>query len=172
MKKRGLLTEIWRTRAIRIWVLCVGALLIIALVVLVVIVRPGQKNAAAVPEAIIKLANFTPYFYEGSIPGKFTAIKGTTTYAADVLLIRLANNKNQTIVMTQQALPADLAGIDIQGTEIIEGAPGLVTIAVNQGRTTATLFSNDKKTLLIINTSDAIETQTIKELLRALKPLR
>ncbi|MET1033381.1 MAG: hypothetical protein ABWX94_02690 [Candidatus Saccharimonadales bacterium] len=147
-------------------------LMAITLVVLIIIVRPGQKDAAAIPEAVIKLANFTPYFYEGSIPGKFRAIKGTTTYAANVLVIRLANNKNQTIVMTQQALPADLANTAIQGTEVIEGAPGSTTINVNEGRTTATLFSNDKKTLLIINTSDTIETSTIKELLRALKPLR
>ena len=172
MKQRGLFAELWRARTIRIWTFSVCALLVLGIAVMFFIVRPAQKNDYAVPQAVIKIANFTPYFYKGPIPGKFTASKADTSYISDVLLIRLSNDKNQTVIMTQQALPEDLAMSEVVGTETIPGAPGSVIFSSKDGRTTATLFTTDKKTMILLNTSDPLPANTLKDLLRALEPLR
>jgi hypothetical protein len=172
MKHRGLLTELWRARTIRIWTFSVCGLLLLAIGLLVLTTRSGQKDNYHIPQPVIEMANFTPYFYKGTIPENFTAKEADTSYVSNVLLIRLVNNKNQTVTMTQQALPQDLAASGLVGAESWPGIPGEVTFSSTNDRTTVTLFTADKKTMIILNTADAIETSTLKELLRSLTPLR
>lgn len=171
MKRRGLVGDLWRTRLFRIWAIYTIALLVILAIGFVIIQGSGSQTASAIPKGIRETAPFPIYFYEGSIPGGFTVNKDAISLTAGVLFIRMRNDKNQLITITEQVLPSDLAESSLQSTEDVVGAAGKASISVREGQLTGNLLTADKKTLVIINTSDAINPEMLKVLLRRLKPL-
>lgn len=172
MKRKGLVGDLWRTRTFKIWAIYIFVLIVILIIGLVVIWASGNRRTSVIPKGIQETATFPIYFYEGNIPGGFTANKDTMSLTAGVLFIRMRNDKNQLITITQQALPADLAESSLQSTEDVTGAAGKASISVREGQLTGNLLTADKKTLVIINTSDNISADMLKVLLRGLRPLQ
>lgn len=171
MKRRGLVGDLWRTRRFKIWVIYVFVLVVALIIGVVVIQTNSARTTSIIPKGIKETASFPIYFYQGSIPGGFIANKDTVSLTAGVLFVRMRNGKNQLVTITQQALPPDLAESSLQSTEEVSGAAGKASISVREGQLTGNLLTADKKTLVIINTSDAISPEMFKVLLRSLKPL-
>lgn len=118
------------------------------------------------------MANFPVYFYKDRIPANFTVEKDSISLTSQVLFIRMANDQDQLITITQQALPPDLTEEVLQATEDVPGADGKASITVREGQLTGNLLTADKKTLVIVNTTDNISIDTMKVLLRELTSLR
>ena len=155
-------------------VAAVGAVIIIAVVALL-ITKPWHKTTdGLLPNSVRESVSFTPYFYSKEIPGGFSikSPEKDTQVGAGVLQIRLTNDVGQTVIIAEQAMPADLKNRAVQGDEAVEGAPGSAALTFVEGRTTGTLLTKDKEAMVIINTADKIEADKIKDLLRGLEPIK
>jgi hypothetical protein len=112
---------------------------------------------------------FTAY-YPAALPANFSVKESTITYDRDTLLYNLSDSKN-TISITQQPVPSDLSPSSIIGKETLPTGYGKATISLVDNRTIGYLITNDRKTMIILNTADAVSLSTFKDIIRSLRPL-
>mgnify|MGYP007085783859 CR=1 FL=1 len=148
----------------------IGTVILGLIVLGLTIVRPDNFSRASLPESLVKDAAFTPYFYKGNPPDGFMVDSRATSYNSGMLFIRLVKDQ-RSVVITQQMVPANLRDSKVQGTENIEGVQGSAALTFKEGRTTGTLITNDK-TMIIVTSADDVESSSIKDFVRLLRPLR
>ncbi len=125
----------------------------------------------ALPRSIIdQISAFRPYFYTSSPPDDFVLDPSKVSYQNSLLTFRLTNPKHQTVTFAEQPLPAELHGSTTNGDQEVTGAYGSASVSFRDGRTIGVLLGKDQKTMVLINSGDDIGTDTMKDLLRYLKP--
>jgi len=155
-------------------------IIILAIVILglictgvILFLKPWHNKTPAVaflPSAIIQRVDFPVYFYKDAIPDGFHLNESSVVYDQGILIFTLTHPiKQQTVSITEQALPAQFKDSATVGDNKVTGAEGSATVSFREGRTVGTLITKDKKTFVNLNSSDSIGTQTAQDLLRYLK---
>lgn len=122
--------------------------------------------------AILQKPAFTVFYYDQSLPKGFSVTEEDISYMDGILFIPVVSDDGRRVMITQQALPNDFSkSNDVVGDEKITGANGRAALSHTQGHTTATMISKDRETLVIVNDTAEIGSGTVKDLLRALRPL-
>lgn len=156
----------------RKWVFAVA--IITFLVVGFIVLSSSRSSESSLPNPTVDQASkfMTVYYYTGPPPYDFELEQSSVSLSGAFLTFKIKNDRRQSIVFTQQPLPSDLHNSTVQSGEKVEGAPGSATVTFKEGRVIGTLLSNDKKTMVVANSSDGIESSTMMDLMRNLKPLK
>jgi hypothetical protein len=147
-----------------------GTLLLI--LTLLYVLRPEARQAGRLPAETVKQVEGFTVYYPNPLPKGFSLDKETVSYDNGVLAYRLVNATRQSVVVSEQAAPKDLSASTIVGKESVPTSYGTATISLVDGRTMGYLLTKDKRTLIIMNTGDKVESATFKDLLRALQPVK
>lgn len=135
--------------------------------------KQNAKNDNSLPNSAVKSASqfMKVYYYDNELPHGFSLVKESAIVTGGLLTFQLDNNKQQRVTFTQQGLPKDLQNSSVAGGEKVEGAPGSASVNFKEGRTVGTLLTKDKQTMVILNSTDGIDTAVMKDLVRLLQPL-
>ena len=149
--------------------------LIFGAITLALVVAIGvflATRTATQPAALNKANQDFTVLYGSNLPRGLIVNTSAVTYENGVLFIPITSEDGRSISITQQPLPEKFKqSNDLVGAEKVTGADGPAAVSHVQGHTTATMMSNDRKTLVIINDSSNVGTDTVKDLLRSLRPL-
>lgn len=150
-----------------------ASLLILTLASAAYFIHPWSRapKNPPLPEIITAQTSFPVYYFVGAPPDSMKLDPTSVSYSTGLLIFKLHSaDGSKTVTVTEQALPPNLENTTVQGKEKIDGADGNATLGFDGTRTIGYLLNKDKKTFVIINASSA-ETDTIKDLLRGLRPL-
>lgn len=133
----------------------------------------ARNTQKTLPKSIAQEASTSMrvYFYGETIPDNFSLDEDTVQLSAGVLTFTLVNKHGQHVVISEQSLPKNLLESTVAGGEKVDGARGSAAVNFKEGRATATFITEDRQTLVVLNSTDSIEESTMKDLVRALKPL-
>ena len=154
----------------------VAVLLLLAVIIITLLWQPWKRSAETLPKDVTAhITSFEVYYFSTEIPGDFTLKEGSVTYNSGVLLFQLQNkSRNQTISVSEQVLPAKLAGETYADANKVAGADGSAMIDYVGTKILGSLFSKEHagvKTLILLNSTDSIPKSTMEELLRGLRPI-
>ena len=162
-------------RASKRLIIIASVCIVLVAVSAVGIYMSGRTDApsASYPLALTQSAqNFTVLYYENTLPLGFTINPSAVSYHDGILFIPVTAGDGRQVVITEQALPETFSkSNDIIGSENIDGADGQAALSHVEGRTTATMISKDRKTMVIINDVSGVGSSAVKDLLRSLKPV-
>lgn len=128
--------------------------------------------ANTLPSDALQTAGFPVFFYPHSLPDHFHLVPGSVKYNRNYIIFQLTSpEKGQTVTVTEQSLPTNLATSSLVGKEKVEGTQNNTSISFDGSRMIGYMISKDKQTLAIINAPEGIEETTMKDLLRGLKKL-
>jgi uncharacterized secreted protein with C-terminal beta-propeller domain len=131
-----------------------------------------SSTASMLPANIVRTAPFPVLFYSSTIPDNFRLISESVKYNSGYLFFQLSNtNKSQTITVTEQALPSNLATSTIIGKEKVDGTDNNTTISFDGSRMIGYVISKDRNTFVVMNAANGTELDTFKDLLRLLSPV-
>lgn len=124
---------------------------------------PAFKEAAG---------DFTVLYYEKAPPLGFTVVEAATSYQNGVLFITVTAADGRKVVISEQPLPEEFSqSTDVVGNEKIDGADGKAALSHVEGRTTATMVSKDRRTMIIVSDTSGVGSAAVKDLMRNLKPI-
>lgn len=113
-----------------------------------------------------QIKDFQPYYLpkEYTLPDDFEIDKESVRYEQNTLFFSLKSPSGQIVTISQQAVPEEFsaAGGSFIGKDSVETKNGKVTISYIDSRTSAFLITKDQKTLIILNSNQAIETDVIR----------
>jgi len=151
----------------------ISCLVISAAAIGLFVAQKGHSNPDALPNSVVsQITEFTTYYFtNNSLPDGLHLKPGSTSYSGGVLVFSLVTSRDETIGITEQALPAEFTNSKLQGQDSIETANGKATItSLNGGRTTGSLVTKDG-TFILLNTQSPVELSTIKDILRGFTKL-
>lgn len=158
-----------------IWKVAIAIVLVlgIALTVFLFFSKDKESQNTLLPnqQEIVDATSFKPYFYPKIIPGSFSVDQQNLSYNSSLLIITLKNTKGQKVTLTEQPLPKKFLNSKVISTEAISGSYGSAAISYNDGSTVGTLLTKDKQTMVTVNSSDSVDSDIIKDLVRSLRPL-
>lgn len=135
-----------------------------------------NKQQSLLPDSVVKkIGAFTPYFYNQRIPAGYSLDREHTVYDHNVLIVTLTQASDPSVVITEQPLPSDLPeDIAFKGdkTEKVETTNGKAVMNDVEGRLVGTMITNDRTTLIIINTTHKTYKNDMVALLQGLVALR
>jgi hypothetical protein len=133
----------------------------------------ASKPASLLPPGIAKQINgFTPYFYYKQVPGRYAVQTAQITYGNGVLIVPLEGPDGTRLVLTEQAMPADLSARAVQQNgKAVETSTGKATINGVEGRQVATLIPYRGRVLILINATAETNPDDLGALLQQLKPV-
>ena len=154
-----------------VWLCCsIGCLLIIGSLVFLAIHPRQQKRLPTV--VTNQVSGFTVYYYAHDIPGGFKLQPETVQYSDGKLFFILKDARGYSLTFGEQAMPEIYANSELQGTDDIETAHGKAAItSVKGGAVYGAMLDKTTKTLITLNTTSPVDTDTIKDLFRSLQPL-
>lgn len=116
-----------------------------------------------------QITGFQPYYIQGKeqLPAGFKTDKNTVRYEVGTLLFTLTSPDGKSVTISQQPVPKEFSaeGGNFVGKESIDTKNGKATISYVQGRTSAFMITNDRKTMIILNSNQSLETDTIRSIL-------
>jgi hypothetical protein len=131
-----------------------------------------KKHSSVLPNSIVQMAPFPIFFYPHTIPGNFHLVPESIKYSSGYLISQLTTpDKSQTITITEQSVPSNLAASTVIGKEKVDGTENNATLSFDGSRMIGYMISKDKQTFVIINAPEGLEESTMKDLLRGLKKL-
>lgn len=146
-----------------------SGIIIVAILVVAGVVWFWPQDATKLPVSVTnQVRNFTLYTYSTVPPNNFQIDTNSAQYTDGVLFFRMTNPGGQSITVSEQVLPSDISGIP-QGSQKVSVKDGNATISTSGGRTIGLLSIQDTHTLVLLNTTDAIGTTTMTNLLQALQ---
>jgi hypothetical protein len=145
---------------------------LVLILTLLYVLRPEARRASELPREVIDQATGLTIYYPDPLPGSFKLETGSVQYSRGILSYRLADSKHQMVTITVQSVPSDLSNSTIQGKESVPTSYGTATISQVEGRTSGYLITKDKRTLIILNANDQIDSAAFKDVVRALKPMK
>lgn len=120
-----------------------------------------------------QINSFQPYYLpkKYTLPNDFEIDKESVRYEQNTLFFSLKSPSGQVVTISEQAVPEEFsaAGGHFIGKDSIDTKNGKVTISYIDGRTSAFLITNDQKTLIILNSNQAIETDIIRGVISILE---
>jgi hypothetical protein len=131
-----------------------------------------NNTNALIPAEARANASF-PLYQPSPLPDGYTIKAGGVRYAnpPGMLTIPIEAVSGHQMVMTQQALPKALTFEELRGQgKTIEGVPGEAAVSNVEGRNVASMITRDRKTLIILNTTNATEDELVR-VMKSLKPL-
>lgn len=117
-----------------------------------------------------QISGFQAYFPKNTsaLPDSLKIDKKSVRYQNGVLFFTIVSEKDRSnIVVSQQPVPKEFSaqGGNFVGKDTIDTKNGKATISYVEGRTSAFMITNDQKTLVILNSNQAIQTDTIRMIL-------
>lgn len=132
---------------------------------------PQQASSTSFATLTANVVGFQSF--EFNVLDGFSVEASTVSFSQGVLLFQLSNNQKQTIAVTEQLLPQNIAdNVDPNATKV-DGADGTAIVTYNETTTTGALFSNTvsgRQTMVLLNTTAPISQSTVEDLLRGLRP--
>lgn len=124
-------------------------------------------EAESVKDSLNNLADFPVYYFaDDKLPAGLEYVSGSAQYEQGILFYSLTDGNN-TIVVSQQQVPEDLAGSIPQGDEKIETSYGNGGISLLPDRTTVNIISDDS-IFILVNAPATVDIDTVKTLSRSL----
>jgi hypothetical protein len=161
-------------RHIRSLLILAGSGIVAGSIFIVAVLWQPWRPPRIPAEYVGQIQTFTPYFYPDQIPGGFTLVRKSLHYSNGVLVMQL-KSASQTVSLSEQALPKKLAQQEVPKELRVEGVDGTAALSYSKTRTIGTVMANGvdgKRTLILLNTTDHIDEATVKDLMRALRPVR
>ena len=94
-------------------------------------------------------------------------------YSDGVLFFVVKNQFNDTVVVSEQALPPEFASTRPQGDQTVTGVDGVASVSNRDGHTTGTFITKQNpKALISLNASGSVDVSTLKKIMQALKAIR
>lgn len=136
-----------------------------------VVYKKSQENTLP-SEVRGQITGFQPYYLpkKYTLPNDFEIDKESVRYEQNTLFFSLKSPSGQIVTISQQAVPQEFsaAGGSFIGKDSIDTKNGKVTISYIDERTSAFLITKDQKTLIILNSNQAIETDIIRGIISSL----
>ncbi len=157
-------------KPLRKWLLPILAVVIIAGVIGVW--QPWRPAGAKLPPAIAKQVNgFVPYYFAGSLPKGYKVNERQMSYSDGVLFFEVKDPKNQTIVVSEQTLPASFSNITPRGDQTITDVDGQGVISKREGRTIGTVITGkEPRALISLNAAESVGAVSMTQIMQALTP--
>lgn len=132
-----------------------------------------RRDSSTFPTQTAKAASdfMRVYYYPNAIPDNFELVEDSVNLSGGILTFQLRNPKSQSVTVVEQSLPNDLQSSEVLGSDRVDGALGSATVNFKEGRAIGVLLTKDKQTMITLNSADGLETSTMKDLLRGLRPL-
>ena len=168
-------TEVTKRRRVSKKKLLLGFSIFLALLLVVasttLIYKRSQSNA--LPKDVkSQVSGFQPYYFSksGQLPTGLKIDRSSIRYELGTLFFTLTSPDGKSITVSQQAVPKEFSaeGGNFIGKESVDTKNGKATISYVQGRTSAFMITNDRKTMVILNSNQAIETDIIRSILSEL----
>lgn len=155
----------------RWWLPVLGIVIVVS--VAAVVWRPWQANGATLPSGIAKQVDgFVPYYFQ-TMPLGMKVVEKTLSYDDGVLFFQVQNDKGNSIVVAEQALPQAFTKNAAPQGESIDSAAGSAFIADRDGRMVGTLLTDKKpRALISLNTSGTPDREMMRRVLQNLKPVQ
>lgn len=133
----------------------------------------SQENKIP-PDIRSQITSFQPYYLpkKYDLPKDFELDKESVRYEFGTLLFSLTSPEGQTINISQQSVPKEFSaeGGSFVGKDSVDTKNGKATISYVDGRTSAFLITNDQKTLIILNSNQAVENDVMRGILSVIEP--
>lgn len=135
-----------------------------------------KSQANTLPQEVkSQVSGFQPYYFSQNeqLPSGFKIDRSSIRYELGTLFFTLTSSDGKSITISQQPVPKEFSaeGGNFIGKESIDTKNGKATISYVQGRTSAFMITNDRKTMVILNSNQAIETDTIRSILSNLNSI-
>ena len=156
----------------RHWWAALGAAVIIAGAMLL-IWRPWLTPPIRLPAGIrSQIIDFRPYFLSSNAK-EFSMRRSGISFSGGVLFFEVHDQAGNSIVVSEQALPAAFANTTPQGDQTVSGVQiGKAALSTKSGRITGSIITTkDPKDLISIAASTAAGTSSVQDLMRALQPV-
>jgi hypothetical protein len=150
----------------------VGITVIIIVCLSLALLLPKSSPSMLPPSLQKQAKDFTPYFFEGSIPAGYRLNESQATYDNKVLITPLSRPNGPTITITQQPMPSKLSENNLLANgEKLQTDAGPATLNDVEGRFVGTIITHDPKVLIIINTPNDTNKSDVSALMRGLVKL-
>jgi hypothetical protein len=146
-----------------------SSIIIIAVLIIVGVVWFWPQHVNTLPVSVTNQARgFTVYAYNTAPPNNFQIDAKSAQYTDGVLFFHMTNSGGQSITVSEQTLPSDISGIP-QGSQKVSVKDGNATISTAGGRTVGLLSVPRTHTMILLNTTDAVGTTVLTNLLQTLQ---
>lgn len=158
--------------------LLIGFSILLPLLILsitgLLIYKKSQENVLP-KEVKSQVSGFQPYYFskKEQLPSGFKIDSSSIRYELGTLFFTLTSPEGKSITISQQSVPPEFSaeGGSFVGKESIDTKNGKATISYVQGRTSAFMITADRKTMVILNSNQAIETDAIRSILSSLNSI-
>jgi len=136
--------------------------------------QPWSRLSGYLPEGIAtQITTFMPYYFEKAMPKGLSVDSKNLDYSDGVLFFVVKNQFNDTVVVSEQALPPEFASTRPQGDQTVTGVDGVASVSNRDGHTTGTFITKQNpKALISLNASGSVDVSTLKKIMQALKAIR
>lgn len=171
-------TEVTRGRRVSKRKLLIGFGIFLVLLVVVatttLIYKRSQGNT--LPKDVkSQVSGFQPYYFSKNeqLPSGLKIDRSSIRYELGTLFFKLSTPDGKSVTVSQQSVPKEFSaeGGSFIGKESVDTKNGKATISYVEGRTSAFMITNDRKTMVILNSNQAIETDTIRSILSSLNSI-
>ncbi|MEK7594897.1 MAG: hypothetical protein AAB436_04650 [Patescibacteria group bacterium] len=156
-------------------VLAISGMGLVLLLVLVsggLYLQSSSKQKGLPKEVVAHISGFQPYYFSSDqkLPNGLAIDTEQTRYEQGTLFLTIKSADGKTINVSQQPVPEEFsakAGSFI-GKDSFDTPVGKASLSYIDGRTSAFLITKDKQTLIILNSNQAVSTDTLRIILSSL----
>jgi hypothetical protein len=128
-----------------------------------------HSHKPALPKILVSSLSF-PVYFPKPLPNNLNFSANSASVQANVLTFSLKDNHDKKVLVTQQARPNDFDFSRLSGNDEFTTPEGKAYIVDNDLRTTGSLVTD--KTWVILNAPGKIDTDTLRQLIKNLTPIR
>lgn len=149
-----------------------------SVLVLLILVAGGlyvissSKPKGLPKEVVANISGFQPYYFSSDqkLPEGLAIDEKETRYEQGTLFLTIRSSDGKTINVSQQPVPEEFsakAGSFI-GKDSVDTSIGKATISYVDGRTSAFLITKNRDNLIIINSNQAVSSDTLRVIMSSL----
>jgi len=129
--------------------------------------RQTESSESILNSITSQAASFNPLI-PTSLPNTYNIDQSTIAYDQDVLIYQVSSSNGATVTISQQKLPEDFRQQTLESSDTFSTSYGTASVnLLADGRTTVNVFS-DSGLLVLFNTTDPIQTDDMKTIVRSL----